>query len=199
MKQTIWRVDNPRTIGGRPVRVVGSPRVIDTPQGPAVQFDGRGDQLIIDANPLEGAAAFTLEAVFRPDSGGAPEQRFVHIQQADCDDRILLETRLAPAGRWYADTFIRSNGRQVPLNDPALLHDLDQWHTMALVCDGREMVQYVDGRRELSAGIDYAPQRVGQVSLGARINRVWWFKGAIRLLRFTAAALPADRLLRVTP
>lgn len=197
--QVTWNLDNLQRLGGRPVTVVGTPRVIDTPHGPAVQFDGRGDQLVIDTNPLETAGAFTLEAIFRPDSGGAAEQRFVHIQQADCDDRILLETRLTPAGRWYADTFIRSNGAEVPLNDPSLLHDLEQWHTLALVCDGREMAQYVDGRRELSAPINYAPQGLAQVSLGARINRVYFFKGAIRTVRFTHRALSADALLRVTP
>ncbi len=39
--------------------VVGAPRVVQTDDGPAVEFDGRRDGLLVDANPLAGLARFT--------------------------------------------------------------------------------------------------------------------------------------------
>lgn len=35
-----------------------------------------------------------------------------------------------------------------------------------------------------------------RVSIGCRINRVCWFKGAVREVRFTRSALAAEQLLR---
>ena len=74
--------------------VVGSPRVVRAPKGKAVQFDGARDGLLLEVNPVAGARAFTIEAVIRPDAGGLEEQRWMHIQEASADNRIMLETRL---------------------------------------------------------------------------------------------------------
>ena len=71
-----WTFDKLESIGGRPTTIVGHPRVIDTPQGKAVQFNGVDDALFIDVHPLAGAETFTWEVVFRPDTGGSPAQRF---------------------------------------------------------------------------------------------------------------------------
>ena len=194
MRTTIWVVDDVDRVGGVRPRVFGSPKVEPSPRGLA--FDGQADGLIVPWNPLEGLDAFTVEAVFRPDPGGAAEQRFFHIQADSGPDRILLETRLTPDGRWYADTYIRSGQTDQPLNDPALLHDLGRWHTLALTFDGRDMAQWVDGRFELSARIAFWPLGRGAASIGMRINRIYFFKGAIRLLRFSGSALDEAALLR---
>ena len=74
-KSTTWKVDNVDKIGGQEVTVSGHPQIIEAPGGKAIAFDGVGDSLLLNANPLAGAEAFTLEAVFRPDAGGAKEQR----------------------------------------------------------------------------------------------------------------------------
>ena len=55
-----------------PITVVGHPKVIKTPLGKAIQFNGIDDALFIPEHPLAGASAFTFEAIFRPESGGAP-------------------------------------------------------------------------------------------------------------------------------
>ncbi|HEV3198473.1 MAG TPA: hypothetical protein VGZ73_11210 [Bryobacteraceae bacterium] len=68
-------------IGGHPTTILGHPRVIDTPGGKAVEFNGKDDALFVDVHPLAGAETFTWEVVFRPDPGGAPEQRFFHLQE----------------------------------------------------------------------------------------------------------------------
>jgi hypothetical protein len=60
------------------------------------------------------------------------------------------------------------------------------------------MTHYVNGERELLAEkVNFGPLGQGQVSLGVRQNKVFWFKGAIREVRFTPAALPPGKLQRV--
>src|SRR5215472_13154357 len=77
----IWRFDRLDRIGGHPVTVLGSPKIIDTPQGKAIEFNGVDDALFLDVHPLSGATVFTWEVIFRPDRDGRPEQRFFHLQE----------------------------------------------------------------------------------------------------------------------
>ncbi len=194
--QTVeWIVDNTQSIGGVAVTVRGAPKVIEGEKGKVVLFNGENDALFLNANPIKGAVAFTIESLFRPDPDGQPEQRFVHIQEDDSANRIILETRLA-GGSWYGDTYIRSGSTDSPLNDPKLLHTLGQWHTMAVVFDGTNMIQYLDGKRELSRKIRFQPMGDAKVSIGCRINSIHWFKGAVRAVRFTPSALAPGQLLR---
>ena len=198
-RQVVWTIDNLRSIGGHKVTVVGSPTVVDGPAGKAVQFDGRKDALLVDADPIEGMAAFTVEAIFRPDADGPREQRFFHIQETGSEDRLLLELRLTNDKRWFADTYIRSGRTQRPLQVPGATHAAGRWHSLALVFDGREMAHYVDGVKEASASLGLRPHKAGRTSIGMRINEVHWFKGAIRVVRITAAALPPKEFLQAPP
>src|SRR5262249_15739867 len=59
-KSVIWNLDNLELIGGHKVTVVGKPRVIETDRGKAIEFDGKGDGLIVSANPLAGLKEFTV-------------------------------------------------------------------------------------------------------------------------------------------
>jgi hypothetical protein len=54
-----WRFDNLKKIGGHAVKLLGEPRVIDTPKGKATEFDGVDDALFFDVHPLAGATGFT--------------------------------------------------------------------------------------------------------------------------------------------
>ena len=113
MKQTTWELNTTNNLGGYATQVLGAPRLIESPQGKAMEFDGQQDGIIVDTNPF----------------------------------------------------------------------------------DGREMRHYVNGVQEMAALIQYQPMKPGQISLGVRLNRVFWFKGAIRKVRFTHDALaPADFL-----
>src|SRR5688572_6255379 len=69
----VWTFDRLDDIGGHKMTVEGSPKVIDTPLGKAIEFDGVDDAMWIEKHPLAGASMFTFEAIFRPD-GGAFEQ-----------------------------------------------------------------------------------------------------------------------------
>jgi len=67
--QEVWTFDRIDRVGGHTTTILGHPRVIDTPFGKAVEFNGVDDGLFIDVHPLAGAATFTWEAIFRPDGG----------------------------------------------------------------------------------------------------------------------------------
>jgi hypothetical protein len=72
-------------------------------------------------------------------------------------------------------------------------HPLGQWHHAALVYDGHEMRHYVNGVQELAHKMPYSPTRGGQTSIGVRMNRVSWFRGAIQAFCFTPRVLaPAE-------
>ncbi len=193
----LWRVDNLSCIAGCPTAVVGRPRVVDGPDGKCVEFDGAKDALIVEGHPLAGMKEFTVEVVFRPDVGGLEAQRFLHLQENGSDDRVLMETRLTGDGQWFLDTFIKAGDGSQALLSERNPHPVGLWYHAALVFDGSEMRQYVDGRRELSAPVRFTPPRAGQTSIGARLNHVSWFKGAIREIRFTPRALGPEEFLQL--
>ena len=186
-----WKFDNLKRLGGHAVTVIGAPRVIETQAGRAVLFDGARDGLLVETNPLAGARAFTVEAVIRPDAGGAFEQRWLHIQERTADNRVMLETRLA-GGVWFLDTFVKNGAggdQRLTLFDEPFKHAAGAWYHVALVYDGATLRNYVDGREELSGSLSVGPLGGGRTSVGVRQNRVHWFKGAIRKARFTPRAL----------
>jgi hypothetical protein len=196
--QIVWNIDNLTSIGGNPVAVEGSPTVIDTPGGRAVEFDGIDDGLFIDVHPLEGAETFTLEVVCKPYSNGPEEQRFFHLQETGSDDRFLIETRIIDGNKWSLDTFIASGDSvNQTLLDKSITHPCDEWYAIALVFDGKEMRHYINGAKELGAPItNYVPPRAGRTSMGVRINKVFWYKGAIRQARYTRSALEPSEFLK---
>ena len=69
MPRKVWSFDRLANIGGNPTTVLGEPRLVDTPLGKVLEFDGVDDALFIDDHPLAGTRAFTFEVVFRPDGG----------------------------------------------------------------------------------------------------------------------------------
>lgn len=157
-----------------------------------IAFNGRDSQIVIPHNPLTGAECFTIEALFLPEAGGEMEQRFVHVQ-GDDQSRALLELRSTENG-WYADTFVHFKLGERFLNDPNLLHPFGDWHTLALVYDGQELRQYVNGQLELKALSSKGQLSKGAVSIGMRLNRISPFKGQIREVRFTRKALTNEFL-----
>jgi hypothetical protein len=196
----VWMFDRLENIGGHNTTVLGNPRVIDAPVGKAVEFDGIDDALFIDNHPLAGAAQFTWEAIFRPD-GGEREQRWFHLSEldpatgTDTENRMLFEIRVAGES-WFLDSYNESGGVGKALMNKTALHPLGAWYHVASVYDGKEFTNYVDGVREGSAEIALAPHRAGHASVGVRINKVFYFKGAVHLARFTRRALPPSEFLR---
>jgi len=189
---TVWRLDQTAQIGGHVTEVLGAPRVTDG----ATFFNGASDGLLVPANPLAGCAHFTVEVLFRPASDGPAEQRFLHVQDGP-GTRALMETRVS-GGTWALDTFLShpATGTRLALLDQTKRHPADRWTWVALVYDGRRMTHYIDGVKELEGEIAFPAMAAGRVSLGVRQNKVYWFKGGIREVRWHSTALNAEQLQR---
>ena len=158
--------------------ILGNPRIIECPYGNAVLFDGQDDAIVMDTNYLIGMNTFTIEIIMRPDSDGQREQRFLHLGEVR-GDRVLVETRTSNNTDWYLDAFIKSQENKFTLVDSTKLHPLNQWYSIAFIVDRGSMETYVDGKFELSANIPFIPFSRGETSIGVRLNRLNWFKGAI--------------------
>jgi len=196
MTSTVWDVDNLKSIAGRKTTVLGTPGVIQTDKGKVVEFDGQQDALIVEALPLAGARKFTLEIIFRPDANGLREQRFLHLQENGTEHRILIETRLTDDNQWYLDTYIETPHGSLALFNPQNTHPVAKWYNAALVYDGQQMRHYVNGKKEMSGKLAFRPVGQGKTSIGVRMNRLFWFKGAVRRVRFTPQVLAPHEFLR---
>lgn len=196
----VWTFDRLTDIGGVATRTEGAPRIIDSPWGGAVQFDGVQDVMFIDQHPLAGAKTFTFEALFRPD-GGASAQRWFHLNEdptageAASSTRILFEIRVAD-GQWWLDAFATGPGYKQTLIFPDKRFPVGHWYHVAQTYDGETYRSYVDGQLQGEARITFAPQGAGRASVGARMNKVDFFKGAVRQARFTPRALVPQRFHR---
>ncbi|HKK19396.1 MAG TPA: LamG domain-containing protein, partial [Opitutales bacterium] len=152
-----------------------------------VLFDGEDDAIFVEENPLAGLDRFTVEVIFRPDPGGSAEPRFLHIG-AVSKDRMMLETRNAD-GRWALDSFFRHGEDYLVLLDEAQSHPLGEWAHLAVVMNRGHVKNYVNGALELEGMLDFAPINPVGMSIGVRMNKVHWFKGAIHSIRITPRAL----------
>ncbi len=153
---TRWSVDNVEMIGGQKPQVLGAPKVTSDAMGKAVSFDGVKDGLIFPVVPLAGMKAFTLEVLFRPETGGPTEQRFMHSED-EAGHRMTIETRLTPEGKWYLDTFLlNTNTVRLTLIDPTKLHPANEWYWVALRYDGTTMSDFVNGVKELEGAVNFS-------------------------------------------
>jgi len=191
----IWELDNLEVIGGHPPEVLGSPELITDDTRSSIRFNGVNDGLILSTNPVDGWDQFTVEVLFKPDSDGPEEQRFVHFQDENAN-RGLIETRINPDGRWALDTFLYNSGLDTGLTllDREINHPGDDWVWAALTYDGTKMSHYVNGFKELEGDIEFGPMGPGMISLGVRLNQVHWFKGEIQEIRFHPESLAASEL-----
>lgn len=187
----VWKLDDVKKVGGVATEVLGAPGSAD---GAAV-FDGAKDGVFVPALPLAGAKEFTIEILFSPAEGGPAEQRFFHLQDS-AESRVMIETRLDGKGGWWLDTFLGAPKGGQALIDAKRVHPTNKFYWAAVTFDGSTMKHFINGEKELEAsGVKFGPFVAdGKVSLGVRQNKVYWFKGAIREVRFTPAALAPEKL-----
>lgn len=195
-----WRFDRLDAIGGHATHILGNPQIIDTPVGKAMQFNGVSDGIFVGDHPLAGAATYTWEVIFRPDADGPEAQRFFHLQEedpatgADTMNRMLFEIRIV-TGQWCLDSFASSGEATRTLLNCNLLHPLGRWYRVTAVYDGKTLRNYVDDELQGEGPLDLKPQMQGHSSIGVRINKVYWFKGAVLMARMTPRVLkPAEFL-----
>jgi len=197
---SIWRFDSIDTLGGHPTHVLGAPHVIDSPYGKAVAFNGVDDALFVDVHPLAGASEYTWEVIFRPDADGAQAQRFFHLAEVDpatgrdTGNRMLFEIRIVK-DQWCLDSFAFSNGSARTLLNCNDLHPLGQWYRVTAVYDGKMLRNYVGGEMQGEGEFHLTPQGPGHSSIGTRIDKRDYFKGAIFEARFTPRALKPEEFL----
>jgi hypothetical protein len=200
----IWRFDQIENLGGHPTTVFGHPHLIDSPYGKAVEFNGVDDALFVDVHPLAGVSAYTWEVIFRPDADGAAAQRFFHLQEIDpatgenTQNRMLFEIRIIN-GEWCLDSFATSHGESRALMNSSALHPLGKWYRVTAVYDGKQFSNYVDDDLQGTGPLHLAPMLDGHSSIGTRINKLDYFKGAILMARFTPRALTQDQFLKMPP
>lgn len=196
-KQIVWTIDTLENIGGHVTDVLGDPQVLEIDGKQAVMFDGDGDRLLVDNNPLAGAEAFTIEIVFRANNvfPANHEPRFFHIEDASNPDRrITIELRLNDKKQWYLDAFIKSETSKYTLIDETRVHPVEQWAHAAVTYENRVFKSYVNGIEELTGEVEYLPiPPTAKTSIGSRMNQIHWFNGAIAEVSITHAVLsPAE-------
>lgn len=195
-KSEIWEIDNLEQIGGHDVTVIGNPEVVETEIGRAVEFDGEGDMLLVDYNPIGEAEAYTVEVVFKQNAT-YPENtapRFIHIQDPDDKEqkRLMIELRLNDRNECYLDGYMQTDSMSLVLIDERLVHPTGQWLHAAVTYKDGVMTTYMNGKRELSGHITYADTLInpsGKVAIGGRMNHVSWFNGYIKTLKITHESL----------
>ncbi len=206
---TVFKFDNLSRIGGIAPKVEGSPQLVDSPVGKAVQFNGKDTALFFPERPLVGAKTFTIEAIFRPE-GGALEQRWMHIAEtdpktgldanpggtSDPNPRFMFEVRVKD-GQWWLDAFVNSASGSKALIDPKKTHPINQWYAVAQTYDGKTYRSYVNGVLENEAEVPFTPHGPGHMMVGVRINHVNWFTGSVAEARFTTRALQPGEFLKV--
>jgi Concanavalin A-like lectin/glucanases superfamily len=191
---TVWTFKEPDRIGNKVVTTSGTPVIAKEKGGRSMCFKGEPDAALLDVNPIAGWSNFTIEALIKPRSAGSAEQRFLHIEDERAA-RVLLELRIVSPQEWALDTFLfDSPTSRLTLLDRTRLHSTDEWHWVALTYDGTTMTQYVDGVRELEGALSFRAMSPGKMSLGVRLNKVSWYQGCMREIRYTPRALAAPEL-----
>jgi hypothetical protein len=189
-----WQLNQLQAIGGYPTTVLGNPVIIETEKGEmAMVFDGIDDALLLDVNPIAGVNQFTIEVVFKPYPGFPEnrEQRFLHIQDPQNDKRrILMELRLNDKQEWYPDLFMRTDNEALTLIDSTKTYPVGAWARLRLTYREGQLKGYVNGEEALAGQVEYMPiSPTAKTSLGVRMNKVSWFRGAIQSVSFTPLAV----------
>ena len=63
--------------------------------------------------------------------------------------------------------------------------------------DGMKMTSFVNATKELEGNVNFMPMTAGEISLGVRLNKVNWFKGQIKEIRFHPLAMDRAALQRL--
>ncbi len=112
------------------------------------------------------------------------------------NDRMLLEIR-AVENNWYFDGYAASRGVKLALAKEDLVHPSGQWYHVAFVVTPTSLTTFVNGKQELHEAYTFNPIEKGQTSIGVRMNKVSWFKGAIYKIQISPTALKPNQFLRL--
>lgn len=192
-KKTEWLVASLLQNKKEQTTILGNPTIVPSPYGNAVTFNGIDDALFLNEMPLKSLESFTVEMIFKPQSNGIFEQRVLQIGEIT-GDRMLLEIRVLD-NNWYFDGFVASKGVKLALATEELLHPLEKWYHVAFVVTPNSLTTFVNGKQELHNEYVFNPIEQGQTSIGVRMNKVTWFKGAIYKIQISPQALKPNQFL----
>ena len=168
--QVIWKINSTSKIADNAVKKIGTPEAVAAGKDTVVRFNGKSDGLMVDANPLSGAKEFTVEIMFKPAEAAFAEnheQRFLHIQRTPAR-RVLIELRITKEGKWFLDTFLKSDTSSRTLYSEDITHPTGRWYCAELVYKNGIMKDYVDGKEEHSGRVNFLPMKDGKISIGVR-------------------------------
>ncbi|WP_434036483.1 LamG-like jellyroll fold domain-containing protein [Formosa sp. 4Alg 33] len=188
-----WQVSKLMTTASEHVKISGHPKLIDSPYGQAVYFDGIDSALFYDKAVLKNASSFTVEMIFNPDKTGEFEQRVLHIGEVS-GDRMLLEIR-ALDEEWYFDGFVKSGSHKRALIDETLTHPFGNWYHVAFVVTPNTLTTFVNGKQELTEAFTFKPIQTGRTSIGVRLNERSWFKGSIYRIKITPTIITPNQFI----
>jgi hypothetical protein len=200
----LWKMNSLTQIGGHGIEVMGNPQIVDTELGPAMEFSGENERIVVDANPVADAKEFTIEVLLKPDAGINKENqpRFIHIQDPDdpAEKRILLELRVNGNDQVYFDGFIKTDKAKLTLIDETKTHPSNEWIHAALVFSNQTMSTYINGKPELTGSLEYDLSIInptGKTSIGGRMDQRNWYKGLIHSMKISHKALSPDEFMSI--
>ena len=198
----VWDISNLEIIGEHTVTTLGDPQVVSTEIGDAVRFDGDGDRLLVDFNPIMDAKEFTVELVFKPDAcyPNNTEPRFLHFQDPDDPEakRVMIELRIDANNQCYMDGFVKTDAGSLALIDETLVHSTEVWQHVAITYKDSTLTTYFNGTKELSGTLHYSKAIVntlGKTSLGGRMNDVAFYAGLMKTLKVTHTCLEPENFI----
>jgi hypothetical protein len=103
--------------------------------------------------------------------------------------RMLIEIRVVES-HWYLDAFMIGAGYRATMMVPEKIFPIGRWYHAAASYDGQVFRSFVNGELQMEMATPFTAQTPGRASVGARMNNVSHFKGAIHQARFTHDALP---------
>ena len=111
---------------------------------------------------------------------------------------MLFEIRIVD-GQWCLDSFATTAGQRLTLLNCKLLHPLGKWYRVTAVYDGKQLRNYVDDELQGSGELQLGPQLAGHSSVGTRIDKRDYFKGAVLMARMSRQALSPEKFLKMPP
>lgn len=201
----LWILNSLTSIDGNNVSTLGNPEVVTTDLGDAIEFDGIGDRILVDANPIGEAKEFTVEVIFKPYGTALNrnnEPRFIHIQDPNDSQskRVMMEIRVNASNQMYLDGFMLTDNDNLALIDETKTHATNEWIHAAITFNENTFTTYINGIPELSGTVLYNSKilnSTGQTSIGARMNERNWFNGIIKCLKITQTNLTPEEFITV--
>ena len=118
------------------------------------------------------------------------------MQDNDGESRVLLEVNVLDSESWRLHSFISAGKDKQELENDETSHDLGKWYWVAMTYnqENNELHHFVNGYQETTATFVRPPMKKGEMGIGSKLSREHFFKGCVREVRFTTAALSADKL-----